>query len=121
VVAKPESDPQPLGAVVRPKGLSDEDKAVWDELAPLAMELGTLTPATAMAFADLCGYIVLERKLRAAPLAVAGPDHRGMMARVEVARARFRLTGDGKLPTAQETPKDEWADFDAPLALVKRA
>jgi len=119
-LAAASSSESSLGAVKRPKGLSDEDKAVWDELAPLALEQKTLTVTTAMAFADLCGYIVLERKLRAAPLAVAGPDHRGMMQRVEAGRARFRLIPDGKPVVVVEQPKDEWAEFDGPT-LVKNA
>lgn len=109
----------PGPTVTRPKGLSIEDGAVWDELAPLALEIGTLTVATSMAFADLCAFIVLERKLRLSPLGCAGPDHRGMIARVEAGRARFRLIADGKAPAAEE-PKDEWAEFDG-SQLVKGA
>lgn len=106
--------------VERPRGLSVEDAAMWDELAPFALALGTLKPCYAMAFADLCGLIVLERKLRAAPLAVAGPDHRGMLQRVEAGRARFRLIPDGKPVVSDDAPKDEWAEFDGPT-LVKGA
>lgn len=102
----------PEAVVSRPKGLEDDVRLVWDELAPLALEQRTLTTATAMAFADLCAYIVLERKLRAAPLAVAGADHRGMIARVEVGRARFRLVPDGKPVVATEAPKDGFEEFD---------
>lgn len=107
-------------AVDCPKGLSGEAKDVWKELSTHAITAGTLTAATAMAFADLCDYIVLERKLRAAPLTVAGPDHRGMMARVEAGRVRFRLLPDGKAVATLEPVKDEWAEFDSPLQLVKR-
>lgn len=109
---------EPQAEVNRPKGLSDDDKAVWDELAPFALEQRTLTPAMAMAFADLCGYIVLERRLRIAPLAVGGADHRGLMQRIEVQRARFRLVPDGKPVIVSEGPKDEFAEFDGPQ-LVK--
>lgn len=107
-------------AVQRPKDMSADDAAVWDELAPFALAQGTLKPCFAMAFADLCGLIVLERKLRAAPLAVAGPDHRGMLQRVEAGRARFRLVPDGKPVVSDEAPKDEWAEFDGPT-LVRHA
>ena len=95
-----------------------EARQMWDELAPLATAAGTLEARTAMAFADLCHYIVLERKLRAAPLACAGPDHRGMMARVDAGRVRFRLIADGK-PVEQAPVVDEWAEFDTPLTVIQ--
>lgn len=110
----------PVAKVKRPSHLDAEGLAVWTELAPHALELRTLTPATAMAFGDLCRAIVFERKLALSPLAAAGADHRGMMARVEAGRARFRLTPDGKPVVAVEQPKDEWAEFDGPQ-LVKQA
>ena len=56
---------------------------------------------------------------RAAPLAVAGPDHRGMMQRVEVGLARFRLTADGKSVAVPETSKDGFAEFDEPLKVLR--
>lgn len=105
-------------AVKCPKYVDEEAKLVWAELAPLATAAGTLEPRTAMAFADLCAYIVLERKLRASALACAGPDHRGMMARVDSGRVRFRLIADGK--TVESAPEvDEWAEFDEPLKVLK--
>ena len=113
-VERPSESPVgPQGAVSRPNWLEDDGKGIWDELAPLALAQHTLTPTTAQAFADLCAYIALERRMRAAPLAVGGADHRGMMARVEAGRARFRLTPDGK-PVIVEQVKDEWAEFDGP-------
>jgi hypothetical protein len=108
----------PTDAVPCPKYVDDEARLVWSELAPLATAAGTLEPRTAMAFADLCAYIVLERKLRAAELTCAGPDHRGMMARVDSGRVRFRLIADGKGSDAAPEV-DEWAEFDQPLTVVK--
>ena len=106
------------GTVACPPYVDDEARRVWAELAPLATTAGTLEARTAMAFADLCAYIVLERKLRAAPLACAGPDHRGMIARVEAGRIRFRLIADGK--AVESAPDvDEWAEFDQPLTMVR--
>lgn len=113
----------PVGAVVRvdpPRHLDEEGLAVWKELAPHALELRTLTPATAMAFGDLCRAIVFERKLAMSALAAAGADHRGMMSRVEAGRARFRLIPDGKPVVAVEKPEDAFAEFDGPQ-LVKGA
>jgi hypothetical protein len=109
----------PVPAVVEcPKYVEPEARLIWAELAPLAIAAGTLEQRTAMAFADLCAYIVLERKLRAAPLTCAGPDHRGMMARVDAGRVRFRLIADGK-PVQVETVEDEFAEFDQPLTVVQ--
>jgi hypothetical protein len=79
--------------------------------APHAIAERTLEPRTVVAFLLLCQNIVLERKLATAPLTCAGPDHRGLLARVEVGMARFRLAPDGK-PVVGEEPKDEWAEFD---------
>jgi hypothetical protein len=101
-----------------PQALAGEALAVWCDLAPLAIELRSLTPARAYAFGLLCGWIVLERKLAASPLAACGPDHRGLMGKVESGLARFQLHGDGKAAVAVEPPADEWAEFDGPV-LVK--
>src|SRR5262245_3948050 len=97
VVERPEAMLSvPEQAVKCPKDLSGAAEEVWYELAPFALEQHTLTPTTAMAFADLCEFIVLERRFRGSPLGVCSPDHRGMMQRVETGRARFRLIPDGK-------------------------
>jgi hypothetical protein len=119
LVERPASETD--GPVTRPEDLEPGVKDVWDELAVFGRELGTLTPATAQAFADLCAYIVMERQMRASFKTVGGPDHRGMMARIEVARARFRLTPDGKPVVQVEQPKDEWAEFDGPKLVGKGA
>lgn len=112
---RPMTTVQALGTPVeRPNHLDEEGLAVWKELAPHALELGTLTPATAMAFGDLCRAIVFERKLAMSVLAAAGADHRGMMARVEAGRARFRLIPDGKPVVAVAQPEDAFAEFDGP-------
>src|SRR5262245_26453278 len=50
-----------------PPHLSEEEQRVWSALAPHALAARTLTEASAEAFADLCAYIVLERRLRLAP------------------------------------------------------
>ena len=108
----------PDGAVTCPKGLEADAAAVWDELATHALAERTLTVRTAAAFVWLCRLVVLERKLAAAPLAQAGPDHRGVMQRVEMALARFRLIPDGKPVLVVEQPQDEWSEFDRPLTVL---
>ena len=101
----------PEGSPTCPKDVPADVAAVWRELAPHAIAERTLEPRTVVAFLLLCQNIVLERKLATAPLTCAGPDHRGLLARVEVGMARFRLAPDGK-PVVGEEPKDEWAEFD---------
>ncbi|HEX4861734.1 MAG TPA: P27 family phage terminase small subunit, partial [Rhizomicrobium sp.] len=44
----------PVGEVTKPTGLSSGGAAVWDELAPLCLEMRTLTRADVRAFATLC-------------------------------------------------------------------
>jgi len=44
----------PAGAVEKPVGLSAGAGAVWDELAPICVAMGTLTVADVRAFATLC-------------------------------------------------------------------
>lgn len=49
------SEPKPpSGAVVKPAYLSKMAGVVWDEEAPIAIAMGTLTPADRSAFAKLC-------------------------------------------------------------------
>jgi len=96
---------------------------VWTELAPEAIKKGTLTSATAAAFALLCQNIALERQMRAAELGagVGGPDHRGMIRLVEIGMERFGLNATGKPSAVVERPRDDFAEFDQPLTLVKGA
>ena len=105
----------PSGDVARPR-LPAAVADVWDRLAPLAIGVGTLTPATVQAFADLCAYIVLEEKLRANVDMACRADHRGLMLRIETQRARFRLLPDGREPDVDRTPNephDPFAEFEA--------
>lgn len=106
----------PAAAPSCPKDAPAEVAAVWRQLAPHAIAERTLEARTVTAFLMLCQNVVLERKLAAAPLACAGADHRGMMARVEMGMTRFRLIPDGK-PVVAAEPADEWAEFDGLKAL----
>jgi len=117
VSSKPPADE--ATSVKAPSYLNAEELAVWKELAPHALAEKTLTDRTVMAFATLCRNIVILRKLEAAPLTCAGPDHRGMLARVESGWARFRLVPDGKPVVDEAAPADEWAEFDAPLKVLQ--
>ena len=106
-------------SITAPIYLTDEELAIWKELAQHALAEKTLTERTLMAFATLCRNIVILRKLEMAPLTCAGPDHRGMLARVESGWARFRLMPDGKPVVEEAAPADEFAEFDAPLTMIK--
>lgn len=100
----------PVAAVGEPEHLPAPHLAVWRQLAPLAHKQGTLTPETALAFEDLCEAIVIKRALLAdiqkdgwTRNPVSGKKahpllghHRGMMQRVEVGLARFKLAPIGK-------------------------
>ena len=50
----PQEPQPPSGAVRKPSGLSGPAGRVWDQLAPIAMNMRTLTAADAAAFGVLC-------------------------------------------------------------------
>jgi len=138
----------PVVEVAKPKGLPAGQSVVWDSLAPHATASRTLTPSTAWAFRDLCEAIVLKRDMLAlieaegltsTSLKTKMDESGGgeqvfepkahclltrftaLMVRVEAGLARFRLIPMGKEMPASEEPKDEFAEFDQELTLVKRA
>jgi hypothetical protein len=122
-----------------PKGMGEAQRKVWDDLAPHACAQRTLTRATAEAFAQLCGRVVLLRKMEAqidadgimSTKVSLQMDETGgglqavekkandlltkcmtMMQRVDQGMLRFRLSPMGKELAPSEQPKDEWAEFD---------
>ena len=136
----------PVVAVAKPKGLPLGQSAVWDALAPQARLQRTLTSATAWAFVQLCEAIVLKRDILAVIEADGLMQNRlstkmdesgggeqvfeskahpliakwtALLVRVEAGLTRFRLAPMGKELAPVEEPADEWAEFDAPLTLVK--
>lgn len=123
----------PAWMIELPAALPADQVEVWQALAPQALDRRTLTPATALAFRDLCEAIVVKRALlaiiqtdgytiakvtlkdgrkrrRPAKRGVERKAHpllsqfRGMMQRVESGLARFRLTGDGKATASEAKP-----------------
>lgn len=137
---KPEEtvEDTPLPPIEPAAGLSDEQLAIWHELAPYALEKRTLTSATARRFRLLCQAIVMEasmaqkiaddgwtyiavtidgsgqerQQLKAHPLCGA---QRGMMQRIEAGLVAFRLAPIGK-PLAspkQEKPKSALEQLQA--------
>lgn len=121
-VGRGSAPPAPLVLGVLPDGdlreppgyLTPPQAHFWRHLAPLAVELGTLTPHTAMGFGELCEQLALKRELAAQPAAPATTRLVLQLSqRIDVSLGRFRLTGDGRAaaaPTAADAaPANPWA------------
>lgn len=122
----------PVVPIPRPEALTLEQAAVWAELAPHATALGTLTPASSMAFRDLCEAIAVKRALlsqilmegwtvglppKAHPLLTR---YQGIYQRVEAGFTRFGLSPMGEeMNHGAPPPKDEdpFSEFDADAAV----
>lgn len=119
------------GDVPPPDNLTLAQLAVWQDLAPLAVEEGTLTRATAQAFRDLCEAIVLKstllRQAENDGLVLHGPQgkkahpllsqYRGLMQRVEAGLSRFNLAPAGRPAKAKDLEGDLFSEFDPPAPL----
>jgi phage terminase small subunit len=124
--ALPPAPPAPIADVPPPADLPLDQLALWQQLAPFALEARTLTPATALAFRDLCEAIVVKRALLAeiqkdgwTRNPVSGKKahpllghHRGMMQRVEAGMARFKLAPIGKELSDATPTEDPFSEFD---------
>jgi len=118
--------PDPIAIVPPPADLTEAQRALWDQLAPFALEARTLTAATVLAFCDLLEAIVVKRAMQAridkegqVLNLVSGKKahpllghHRGMMQRVEVGLARFKLAPIGKELTEGAAPVDPFSEFE---------
>lgn len=60
----------PAGEITKPGGLSPGAGLVWDELAPICLHMGTLTPADLRPFTTLCE---LQATFTAAMVSKGGP------------------------------------------------
>ena len=78
-----------------PADLPPAARTVWESLAPHATAARTLAPSTALMFARLCRHVVLEQALADSPEA-GGPDHRGVVQRVDAELLKFCLSPIGK-------------------------
>ena len=110
----PPTEPQePQKPVNCPEDLPEDQQAVWDELAPFAIQAGTLTPQTRSAFVMLCRNVVLERRLAAAPNC-GDSNHRGMLQWVASRMKDFAIAPFGKpvVRTRDAKPLDPFAEFD---------
>jgi len=129
--------------VVAPAGLTAMQRQAWDEMAPFASAAGTLTPATAFAFRDLCEVVALRRSILAqlsldglmvnaikegeggeryslgAPVAHPLLAHeRQYRLREEAGRARFMVAPVGKPMGVKAEPVDPFAEFAGPTLAV---
>lgn len=118
--------PQPPG------NLTLDELAEWNDLAPRAAKMGTLTPDTQWALVDLCrarvlmtrlwrdidriGNVVLDAngKYAANPLLARFTT---LKQRIEADMLRFRLSPRGESLVEPEKPADPFAAFDAPVPL----
>jgi len=95
-----------------PEGLTEQVKAVWDELAPAALEAGTLTSRTRSAFEMFCRNVVLERRYAESDQAGTG-NHRGMLQWVAARYKDFMLLPFGRPVLQTEAkPVDPFSEFD---------
>ena len=106
----------PAGAVVKPDGLSAGAGAIWVELAPICLHMGTLTPADLRPFQTLCE---LQASLaRASVLKTVGEWDAAMKLEKDFApmiRPYYALFGLEPVSRAKLTvpkaaaPVDKWA------------
>jgi hypothetical protein len=122
----------PFAEVEMPAGMSSGEQAVWNQLAPLAIQERTLTEVTAERFRLLCRAIVREgqmdeqiqkdgwtyqkvtidgsgqehTEIKAHPLC---GQHRGMMQRCEAGMVAFRLSPTGKALATKQKDKPKSA------------
>lgn len=96
-----------------PDELNVDERNVWVRLAPHALQNGTLTPATQLAFALLCKNIVRERRYGESVTECGSSNHRGLIARVEAGLDAFQLrpTGKGSMAPVQEKPVSKLSRF----------
>lgn len=115
-----------------PGNLTLDELAEWNDLAPRAATVGTLTDETKLALRDLCQARVLKDKLLRTvndqgEVVVASTGNLAahpllarfttLFQRVEAGMMRFKLSPMGKeIETSKEAPADPFAEFDAPPA-----
>lgn len=94
---------------------------VYDQLAPLAKEVGTLNARSEMAFRDLCETVVLKQEMLATIMndgMMPGGKPHGLLARytslnqhAQVGFERFKLSA---AEGSEDPEDDDFAEFDQP-------
>jgi len=105
----------PAGAVEKPAQLSSAAGVVWDELAPMCLAMGTLTPADVRPFATLCelqatfsanaaakGTAIFDVRLERDTANVIRPYY-ALFGLEPVSRARISV------PKKKDEPASKWA------------
>src|SRR5262245_36064581 len=87
-----------------PNELTMEERHVWLELAPHAMQAGTLVPGTQAAFVTWCRWVLLERQFAVSVLEKGSAKH------VQAAKeAKAGYYDFGLRPTGKPMPQAEQA------------
>lgn len=79
-----------------PNDLTLDERHVWLELAPKAMDAGTLTDETREYFKLFCRTVCLEKRYAASLVDAGGPNHRGLIQRCQAMYKDFDLAPFGK-------------------------
>ena len=114
--------PGPVEIFGPPADLTADEQRVWQQQAPHAFAAGTLTRASAMAFARYCQVAALERAL-ARSESRGGSNHRGILKQINAYELEFLLVPCGKpLPVTEGSrpgqPNDDDQFFGGPVGIV---
>lgn len=90
-----------------PNDLTMEERRVWLELAPFAIQNGRFSPATADAFKAGCRWIAIERACVASVTDRGSATHDRAMKWASRFYAEFSLTPSGRPMVAAPTRVDE--------------
>lgn len=95
------------GGLKPPADFSERELWAWNLLSPFAIENGTLTTSSLFAFTLLCRNVALERKLAESFSRVGGPDHRGLLQRLDCQLLAFGLRPQGGAEMPDAEPKEQ--------------
>ena len=124
VVAAPVMAESPAMAVdvPAPDELTAAERLVWERQAPAAVKARTLTAGTELSFGRYCRMVVVEREMSRDPGQVGGPNHRGLLQRINTLELQFLLTPVGKpIHDAPAEPEKPVNPLDRFLARKREA
>jgi hypothetical protein len=85
----------PPAEIAIPDSLDPEERAIWLERAPHAIQFGTLEAASVSAFARYCQIVVLEQH-EGKSSGRGGANHRGLLKQLDAFELRFLLSPNGR-------------------------
>jgi phage terminase small subunit len=100
----------PAGSVVAPKTLSDAGKAVWADLAPICLAMGTLTVADVKAFARLCEMEARWDRMMVKDAGLTAVLALARELRPYVAQFGLEPSSRARIQVAPKQPQTKWAD-----------